>query len=242
MIIYVWVFLAALVGGFLQSIIGFGVGVICMALFSLFFTYMPYAAAVSMFITLFGSMWILRGRWRKADLKKMLPVMIVYFAIMPVATALSTRLPKNVFGFVLAGVLIVLSSLNIFFEGKVRIKANVGSAIVIGVLAGILGGLFNMSGSAVVFYALAAFDDKENYIASISAYYVVTNIYGMVVRYFNGLLTQQVLLWSAAGVAGVFVGVVLGCIVYKKISFPTLRKWIYGFIGVSGIWMVISNL
>ena len=203
---------------------------------------MPYAAAVSMFITLAGSLWILRGRWRNANLKKMLPVMLVYFAIMPVVTALSTKLPKNVFGIVLAAVLIVLAALNIFFEGRVHIKANLASALVIGVLAGILGGLFNMSGSAVVFYALAAFDDKDDYIASISAYYVITNIYGMVVRYLNGLLTPQVLTWGAAGVAGVMVGVVVGCIVYKKISFPKLRKWIYAFIGLSGIYMVITNL
>ena len=240
---YLWVFLTAVSGGFLQSIIGFGMGVIAMALFSIFFDYMPYAAAVSMLITLAGGIWMMRGgRWRKANIKKMLPVIIVYFTIMPIFNYLSTKLPKNIFGIALAAVLIALALTNIFFEGKVRLKANLASAIGIGVLAGILGGMFNMSGSAVVFFCLAAFDNKDEYMSSIQAYYVITNIYGVVVRYLNGLLTQQVLMWGAAGIVGMIVGMALGGIVYGKLSFPTLRKWVYAFIGVSGIWMIIQNV
>ncbi len=240
---YIWIFLTAVTGGFLQSIIGFGFGIIAMLLFSLFFEYMPYAAAVSMLVTLAGSIWMLRGgRWRKANLKKMLPVICTYFVVMPFANKLSMIIPKSYFGIALAAVLIALAVLNIFFEGKVRLTATLVTGIGIGVLAGVLGGMFNMSGSAAVFYCLVAFDNKEEYMSSIQAYYLVTNIYGVAVRAMNGLLTSQVMFWGAAGIAGMVAGMALGSIVFGKITFPSLRKWVYGFIGVSGIWMIITNI
>ena len=75
--------------------------------------------------------------------------------------------------------------------------------------------------------------------ASTQFYFGVTGIYSTVVRFFNGIITPEVLLYSAVGFIGSTGGNLVGKKVFDKLNAEKLRKIIYFGMIVSGITMII---
>lgn len=240
--LYIWITLASIVGGMLQSSIGFGFGIFMAAILPLFIESIPHAAAVSVVISLACSIFLIVPRYRYAKLRQMLPAILIYMVIMPLSNRLSLSIPRIELSIVLGFVLLGFGVYYIFFAKKLKIPANIGTAMAAGALSGTLNGMFSMGGPPMVVYCLAAFDEKETYMASLQAYFIVTNCYGVGVRALNGLMTSQVLLWIAAGLVGMFAGLFIGRRIYRKLDLNAVRKYVYIFICCAGGYMVISNL
>ena len=77
--------------------------------------------------------------------------------------------------------------------------------------------------------------------ATMQFYLLTTNIYAVVVRFLSGMVTPSVWVWSGASALGMLLGVFLGKLVYGRIKLDSLKKWIYVFIALMGLWTVLSH-
>ena len=81
----------------------------------------------------------------------------------------------------------------------------------------------------------------QEYLATIQAYFTVTNIYALIVRAANGLVTKAVFGYAALGLAGIALGVFLGRRVFRKLDAGRLRFVVYIFMAVSGVITLVKG-
>lgn len=240
--IYVWLVLVSLAGGFLQSAIGFGFAVIVMAFFPIFLPSIPVAATVNAVLSVVASSTMFLQYRKAARPKHVLWLILAYFVIMPFAVAWSADAPKLVLSIVFGAFLVLLGVYYLFNADKSRIPHTPVAGMVTGLTAGVFGGLFSVSAPPAALYCLSTLDTVEAYIGTLQFFFLTTNIYSLGVRAFNGMITSQVLLWSLVAVAGLMSGLLLGkTVLAKRTDLSRIKKWVFIFIACMGAWTILSN-
>ena len=159
--------------------------------------------------------------------------------IIPVAVAFSAAVPDRIFEILLGAILILLSAYFLFFDSKIKFTPSILKGTLCGALGGALNGLFSTGGPPVVLYMTHATSDNKAYFAGIQFYFAITNIYATVMRAINGLVTLELLVYSAIGMLGCLVGDLLGRMVFDKLDGKKLKLIIYIGMIVSGALMII---
>ena len=129
-----------------------------------------------------------------------------------------------------------------FFSDKIHIKPTWYSGLIAGIISGIMGGMFAMSGPPVVIYYLHSEEEHENYLATLSAYFVISNLFSIIVKVSAGFVTQNVIFSSMFAVVGLIFGIVFGHITRKKMNAKILKKAIYAVMMLSGVINVITSI
>ena len=73
-------------------------------------------------------------------------------------------------------------------------------------------------------------------------FFFTTNIYTAIVRVINGFVTGAVLIWSLLAGLGMVAGILLGGAVYKRMDLSSIKRWVFLFISLMGLWIIASNL
>ena len=171
--------------------------------------------------------------------KTVLPLLISAMIIIPVAVVFSATVPDRIFEILLGAILILLSAYFLFFDSKIKFTPSILKGTLCGALGGALNGLFSTGGPPVVLYMTHATSDNKAYFAGIQFYFAITNIYATVMRAINGLVTLELLVYSAIGMLGCLVGDLLGRMVFDKLDGKKLKLIIYIGMIVSGALMII---
>ena len=228
------VFMAAMGAGVVQSLTGFGAGIVMMLFFPMLLPVLNASAlsgAIGLMLSI-GMAW----QYRKKINVRLLVIPAVFYAVISAlaisfADLMDTTLLLRVFGVFL----ILLSAYFLIFAGKIRVKATVGTAAVCASLSGVVGGLFGIGGPPMVVYYLSALDDKEAYLGTIQAFFCFTNIYTLIVRLIKGLYTAELIPPTVCGVVAILLGQLIGGRIQSKINGDTMRKLVYAFLGVTGV-------
>jgi len=225
--------------GFIQRVSGFGLGIFAM----LFLPYLmdePVAAAAVSCLFSCGTNTYNTVKYRK-DIccKTIIPLIIAAAVSIPIAIYYSKSVPGDLFKILLGIVLIMISIYLLFFDSKVKIKPSFKNGLIAGAFGGTLSGLFSTGGPPVVLYLNYAAKNKEEYFAGLQFYFCLTNIYATAIRVVNGVITSEVLIASAIGIAGCMAGDFLGRMVFDKLDGAKLKKIIYIGMIISGIVLFI---
>lgn len=228
------IFLAAATAGLIQSVTGFGSGIMMMLFFPLLFPIIK-ASALSASIALVLAA-TLTWRYRRQCQWKLALIPACFFLITSsiaiyLVPYLPTELLKKVFGVFLIG----LSVYFLTVSGKLKAKANLPTAMVCAGLSGVTESLLGIGGPPMVVYFLAAMDDKEQYLATIQFFFFVSGAYTMILRIINGIYTTDLLGYTAIGLAAITLGKFIGGRIVDRINAETMKKIIYVFLGISGI-------
>ena len=86
----------------------------------------------------------------------------------------------------------------------------------------------------MVIYFLAALDSKEEYLGTIQFHFFVTGVYMLFFRIYKGILTMDMIPYILLGMAGIMIGKKIGTKIVDRINADTMKKLVYGFLGVSG--------
>ena len=227
------VFLTPIIAGLIQTVTGFGSGIFMMVFFPMLFPILG-ASAISSAISLAGTC-TLSWHYRKyCKWKLTLIPALVYILVSSGAILLAPYLPTDILKKVFGVFLMLLSVYFLVFSSKLKIKATLLSATVCGTLAGILGGLFGIGGPPMVIYFLAALDSKEEYLGTIQFHFFVTGVYMLFFRIYKGILTMDMIPYILLGMAGIMIGKKIGTKIVDRINADTMKKLVYGFLGVSG--------
>ena len=238
-----WYGLLALttVSGLVQSLTGFGAGIVMMLLLPSFFN-MLQAPALSCAICLgltAPMAWKFREHIRP---KLVLPPLIAYEVGAITTLNVVSHLDLGFLGIAFGVFLIVLSIYFLFFSKSAKVKPTLGSAAVCGILAGICNGLFGIGGPMMAIYFLAITDTKESYSGNQQCLFFITTIINLIIRIHKGFYTLELIPATLIGMVGIGLGMRIGLKILSRINSNVLRKIIYAFVGVSGLLTLFDHL
>lgn len=240
MAVFLGVLLSAALGGFVQSVTGFGAGVVMMTVFPGLFG-MALAPTLSTAINLGLSLvlaWQFRhyARWRLILLPT---VLYTLSSVLVIRLIGSMDLQKLTIAF--GGFLVLLGAWLLLSGGRTfRVTPSV--TVFCSLLAGVCGGLFSVAGPIMAVYFLAATEDRESYLGNIQVHFFLNNVSNAVTRAANGLFPLSLAPLTLLGIAGVVCGQKLGLIVGKKLKGEQMKKLVYLYIMASGVITVARNL
>ena len=244
MAVLLWVVMTAGVAfaGLVQTVTGFGSVVLMMLLFPFFFN-MIDAPALALSINVlycFVLCWKFR---RDIDWHACLLPTVIYSAVSFAVTGLVGDADLQVLVIAFAVFLILLSLYLLFVSGRVKMKKpGVGVGAALGVLAGTSAGLFAIGGPPMAPYMMAATKDHKAYVASMQLMFSVTNVVNLAGRMVNGIYRWSLWPYIAVGSVCIIIGMYLGEWIAKRLDAQKLRTIVYGFVGVSGLILLLQQI
>lgn len=226
---------ASLGAAFVQRVSGFGFGIFIMTILPYLLPSYGESTTLSGLLAMVTSAIIVYKMYHFIQWKKLLPILLTflivsYFSVCFVASASEGFLKQ-----ILGGILILVSIYFFFFSDKLKLKPTMFVQISMGIISGMMGGLFGMQGPPAVLYFIACTDRKEDYMALAQTYFLVGNLMMSFYRAQNGFLTPEVMHAWCYGVPAVLVGTWIGTLVFHRISITLLRRIIYAYMAISGV-------
>lgn len=239
--LYFVVMLIILAGSCIQSALGFGTTMITMGFLPLLMDYSK-AMGLSIIMVSISTVYISFKYRDQIRWNIMLPFLIPTAVICGIVNILSARVDSD-FMYLLLGIMFVAVSIFFFFfSGRVRIRPTVASGTFLGIICGICYGLFASGGPTAALYLLPATDNKKEYLATIQAFLCVNNLVILVISLVLGRLQVADLPLVGAGTVGLITGTLLGLVIHDRIPADSFGKVIYAFVGIGGVWIIISHL
>jgi len=237
----IWLALIVLAGTFLQTSIGFGFAVFAMALFPLLY---PFGTAVALMqaIGLANTLCLTVKFRRSIQWKTLLPLLIPTLVVGMLFTIVSFSLDTRLLRMGLGGVLILLSLYFLRFSSTVSIQPKATNGVIMGVVSGVSNGLFGIGGPPAALYLLPAIGEKTAYLATIQAYFTLCNITNLSLRIANGALVEGYVVDILIGWIVAFLGTLCGVWAFGRMKLAALKKVVYAFIGLNGLWVVVQEL
>lgn len=237
--IYAVVGCMALLGGAIQTVTGFGGGVVMMLALP-YFLDMVRAPALSSIICM-GLCYALAWKFRKYVNFRSLWVPAVAYVICSVGTiSMVDRIDLEIMSLAFGVFLIVLSIYSLVFSKRLRLDANWRTGLFCGAVSGVLSGLFGIGGPLMAVYFVAATDSKETYIGSTQVLFALGGTLNFLMRIARGIYTADLIPLTLLGVAAISVGKLLGLRIVEKLNPETMRKLVYVFVGISGVITIIK--
>ena len=233
--------LVALCASFIQSVTGFGFGIFAM-MFLPYFLKFTEANVLSSILGAFTSICVVATMLRKVHWKNIIFPIIGSFAGTFCSVNFIKSQSNSTLTLLLGIALFCLSIYFLFFSSKIHIKIAWYTGLIAGILSGIMGGMFSMGGPPVVIYYMQSEKDPDNYIATLSAYFVTSNIYGITMKAISGFVTVNVWWGLLTGFIGMLCGALIGKIVFKRMNAQMIKKAVYGFMAISGIANIVTSL
>lgn len=220
---------------FVQRVSGFGFGIVVMTLLPALMPTYGEATALSGSLAIVAAAITAIKMRRHLNWSMLWPILLAFTfvslgAIHVVALLYSDTLKR------ILGAVLVLTSLYFFFlDGKFRIRPSRTMGLSMGVLSGLMGGLFAMQGPPAVVYFISSTKTKEEYTALTQWYFFLGNSLMTLFRWREGFVTANVGKLWLVGCAGVLLGLFLGSKLYQYISVRWLRRAVYLVLLVSGV-------
>lgn len=239
--LFVFIALACFLGAFVQRVSGIGYGIIVMLFFPLVLS-MGEATALSGMGSLLLSGLVAYTMRRSVSIKRVMLPMAPYCIVSCLMVLLVKKAAPDILLLLLGISLSAMSVYLYFFSGRIHIRPTLKNALIAGSIGGVLSGLFSMGGPPVMVYFLSCSDTKDEYLANIQLFFVVSNSISTIARVANGFVTQRVLWLLLPSVAAMLAASYTGGRVYRKISSEGLKRVVYGVVGLCGILTVIRAI
>lgn len=233
------ILVAAFAAGVVQSLTGFGAGIVMMIVLPMFYS-IPQAAGISQAICL-SICGMMCFQYRKnVQWKKALRPVIPYLMISSLCIRFSTRIDQTLMVRIFGVFLIVLSIYYLFFNKNNEQKEMSFTMAALYIAAsGICDGLFGIGGPLMVIYFLNQTKNKDEYLGTMQGFSIINVLWNTLFRLYNGILTSSLFPVIAAGMASILIATVLSKKAVEKIDDAKLRKMTYLLIGISGILNVL---
>ena len=241
MMTYAIMALAALAGGIIQPLTGFGSAVILMVAAQYFFD-ITIAPGVVAAICMFQSGIMAWNRRKSIDLKQILPPIALYTVCSLAVINLLGSMDLHVLTAAFGGFLMLLALYFLFIAKRVSLKPGLAAGMLCSGFSGCCAGAFTVGGPMMALYFVAIARDKDTYVANMQFLFAATNLTNLVMWAVRGLYGAQYLPVTAVGVIFVLVGMVIGSALSKRMSGDVARQVVYIGVGVSGLVTLLQQI
>ena len=235
------VMLIILTGACVQSALGFGATMVTMGFLPLLMDY-GKALGLSIALVTISTAYISVKYRKQIQWKIMLPFLIPTAVICGIVNFLSAKVSSDVMYFLLGIMFVAVSIFFFVFSNKIRIRPTITSGTILGAICGISYGLFGSGGPMAALYLLPATKDKTEYLATIQTFLFVNNTMIVIISLVLGRLDMGDVPMVGAGVVALLAGTLLGLRIHDQIPSEIFGKVIYSFVGIGGIWIIVSRL
>ena len=235
-----FLFTTAAVSAFVQATTGFGYGILFMAIAPNFIA-VPLASILSLSTGIIGNIVNVSKRIRRINWKQVLIPLVFATCATYMAIEWAKVMDMTLMRRMLGVLLFLLAIWFMFFSKKVKIKPTFFNCMIVGLLSGLGTGLFSISGPPMVVYYLSALEEKETYMATIQTYFLCNSTVTLIMRAALGAFPTVQFSWVAATLVGLMLGVLVGGKLYSKLNGEVMKKYVYGFMALSGLWIVIGG-
>lgn len=232
-----WALIAfpALLAGLVQGLTGFGAVIIMMIFFP---TILPIAQAAGIGgVIMLTSVLGLTLRYRHyIQIKQLILPFIIYAAVATWSVHLGHILDTHLLRMMLGGLLVVLCLYFTLFKnaGDRHYPWYVAGGFM--VISGFFNGLFGIGGPLMALYYLSRSHSMPEYIGNIQGFFLIDTFYIASVRVANGILTVHDIPYILLGMVTASLGTIIAARLLTRLDGETVKKWIYGFIGLSGLY------
>ena len=216
----------------IQMITGFAGTMLAMPV-SMILIGVDEAKAILNILGFLASIWIVLKNFRyvnKREFLKITSIMLIgIFAGVEIFDSLRVDSLLKIYAVII--IAIALKSMLI----KKKLKFPEYMMLIIVVLAGVIHGMFISGGSLLVIYAAKKFDDKSEFRATLSAVWIVLNLYLMILHINQGLMSTEVFRLTLYSVIPLFGGIAIGNVIHKKLNQQTFLNITYVLLLASGL-------
>ncbi len=144
---------------------------------------------------------------------------------------------------IIFGIIVVLLSIEMFLreEKAIQIKESKGVLAFIGILSGIMCGLYGV-GALLAAYIGRVTDSSSGFKANISAVFIVENTFRMILYGVLGIITVSSLKHSLMLFPFALLGLFLGMKSSSFLNEKTAKRLVIILLAISGIAMVVTNI
>lgn len=220
---------------FIYATVGFGGGMFSVALLAFVLRDFSGTIAVLMLLTFVTEVWVVAHSWRHADrrlLVALLPTMAIgLWAGTQVLVAGNAAVLKHLLGWVIAaaGVWFLVSHRGDAGPGKPVATNDSGAAppatsgrwwwaVPVGLVSGVLGGLFGTGGPPVIILFRSLRLTKAAFRATMLWYFLVMSLVRAPAYIDNGILTKDVVRAAGWLLPGSIVGMLAGGLAHRRIE------------------------
>ncbi|MCI8622284.1 MAG: sulfite exporter TauE/SafE family protein [Provencibacterium sp.] len=181
-------FLICLSGGVIQTSTGFGLSIWGMAFLPFF---LPFKnATILMTICTFAmGLQALYRYYRQINFRLILFPTIFAIVGRSIGFYLLTCVDADLLKLILGIAFIAFSIYFAFYSARLRIRPTPFNGTIIGLLSGVLGGMFNTGGPPMVIYYLSCTKDKTEYNVAAQITTVITVTYSLLLQMVNGIFS-----------------------------------------------------
>lgn len=230
--------LPALAAGLVQGLTGFGAVIIMMIFFPAILP-IDQAAGTGGVIMLTSVVGLTLRYHRYFSFKRVIIPFLVYAAMATWSVHLGSVLDAHLLRMLLGGLLVALCAYFTLAKGAGAHKYPWYVAGAFMLISGFFNGLFGIGGPLMVLYFLSLSDSMPDYIANIQGFFLIDTLYITSLRVANGILTVHNVPYILAGMVAASLGTILAARLLTRLDPDRIKKIIYGFIGLSGLYYLL---
>jgi uncharacterized membrane protein YfcA len=232
---------SAFIASYTQNLTGFGFGIIAMIFFPSLLVYTE-ANILSTILGALTSVLVVIMLYRRINWKNLIFPLMGSLIFNYISVTFMKNVKNDTLVLLLGIALFALSVYFFFFTSKIKIRPTWYAGLIAGSLSGVMAGLFSIGGPPVVIYYMQSEKDTDNYLATVSAYFVFSGVIGVSIKAASGFMTPNV--WAALvfGMLGMVIGAFFGRLTRSKIKPSTIKKSVYAVMALSGLINIITVL
>lgn len=236
-----WIMIvSSFVVGFVQGLTGFGAAILMMAFLPLYFGVLESSAIVGM-VTLVLSLAMVWVHRKHINIKLTLLPALIYITTSTLSILYAQQLQSAMLS-IIFGLFLIALSLYFLFAEPDGFALNKHTSFLFIAISGVTNGLFGIGGPLMVIYYLSKIKNKREYLGTIQFFFTIGSILSAAVRFSTGILVGEHLPLILIGIIAILVGLTLANRVIENIQPEKLRRFIYLFIGLSGVYNIITVL
>lgn len=237
----VFILLGAFAGGFVSGLTGFGTGLAALA-FWLHVVGPTLAAPLVIVCSVVAQVQTLPRIWRDLDWKLLLPLVIGGLLGVPIGAQLLTRIDPVAFKTAIGIVLICYSAF--MLVSKRQLGTAWGGRVadgLVGIVAGILGGLAGLSGPLPTIWAAIRGWSKAERRGVFQVFNLTILGTALITYAFSGLLTAEVGRLVLMAVPGTLAGAWSGFLTYRSLSDRGFHVLVLGLLMLAGVMLIATS-
>jgi len=225
--------LALALAGFVQGSLGFGYGMVSMALLPLAISVREASAAVVLF-TLPAAAIMFFAHWRHCRWRDGWLLILGTCIGTPLGVYLLAIAPESLSIRILGALLFLFASQELWgsWRGTAKLHLPFWTGLPIGTMSGALDGAFNCGGPPLLAYLFSRPWHKERVVSILQLVFIVSATLRMVSMFREGLFTAPVLHIAVWAALPVFITLMIGTRVLKLLPTQQLRTGVFIFVGL----------
>jgi uncharacterized membrane protein YfcA len=239
---FVIVCLILAVAEMVYVLLGFGAGLIAVGTMALLLPELKDAVVLLLLVNLPAELWIVRSSWRQISWRGVLVIFVGVALGIPLGTWWLRWGDARFLLIVLGVFLVAVGGIFLFIRAPRGRRMAPWTTVPVGVLSGVLTGLFGTGGPPLILYYQLSGADKVAFRGHLMAIFLLMTTVRVPSYAVFGLITAP-RLWSALAVMpAVILGALLGNSIHLRIEEATFRRLVSAALLLIGLLLLVPGI